>query len=107
MFRHKLPLAVAASPAMRYGFDRDDLPNPASYYRDELPGLKIRGEWGSACCPFHDDRNPSFAVNLASGFYRCHACNETGRDVLAFQMARYGQDFRQAAQALGAWRGPL
>lgn len=107
MFRHKLLLAGAANPAPRRCFDRADLPDPARYYRRELPNLKTRGAWGSACCPFHDDRNPSFAVNLASGFYRCHACNETGRDVLSFQMARYGQDFRQAVQALGVWKGAL
>lgn len=106
MFRHRLDLGGAASPsrAMQGGhFDRRRLPAPIDYYRRELPELRIRGDWASACCPFHPDRHPSFAIHLGSGSYLCRACGARGRDVLAFHMARYGQDFRTAAEALGAW----
>lgn len=37
--------------------------------------------WGSeatACCPVHDDRNPSFSVNLRSGLWCCFACGASG-----------------------------
>lgn len=31
-----------------------------------------------ACCPFHNEEHPSFAVNLDIGFFVCHACHERG-----------------------------
>lgn len=31
-----------------------------------------------ACCPFHDEEHPSFAINLDLGFFLCHACQERG-----------------------------
>ena len=33
-----------------------------------------------ACCPFHDDRNPSFSFS-SEGLYHCHACGKKGNAV--------------------------
>ena len=36
-----------------------------------------------ACCPFHHERTPSFAVNQSEQFYHCFGCGESG-DVVKF-----------------------
>lgn len=85
-------------------FDRSRLPDPFHYYIRELGLLKTHGIWVKARCCFHDDHVPSLSVNLKTGQFKCFACGASGGDVLAFQMLRYGQDFKNAAKALGAWR---
>ena len=84
--------------------DRSQLPDPAQYYTRELACLKRRDRWASALCCFHDDHSPSLSVNLETGAFRCFACGACGRDLIAFQMSRYQQDFRLACKALGAWK---
>ena len=46
-----------------------------SIYRELLPSneFKGRGSWKSTTCPLHDDRNPSFGINVGHGGWRCHA----------------------------------
>ncbi|WP_080747101.1 CHC2 zinc finger domain-containing protein [Comamonas thiooxydans] len=34
--------------------------------------------FATACCPFHDEKNPSFSVNKVSGSFVCFACGEKG-----------------------------
>lgn len=34
--------------------------------------------YATACCPFHNDKNPSLSVSLATGSFRCFACDESG-----------------------------
>jgi hypothetical protein len=85
-------------------FDVDMLPDPLVYYRAELKLFKERGDWAKALCPFHNDRNPSFAVHLPSGGFHCFACRIRGRSIVTYRMKRYGETFREAAIALGAWR---
>lgn len=87
----------------RNKFHRDFLPTPLDFYRQELERLKIRGQWGQGLCPFHEEKNPSFSVNLQTGFFKCHSCGAKGPDIIAFQQQRYHQDFKEAAQSLGAW----
>lgn len=42
-------------------------------------------------------------VNVASGAFKCMACNVGGGDVLAYHMQANGLEFVDAAKALGAW----
>lgn len=87
-------------------FHRELLPLPFWYYSERLVKFKenrFKGK-ATACCPFHDDKHPSFSVNLTTGAYRCYSCGESGKDVLDFQMNYYRQDFKDAAKELGAWR---
>ena len=83
-------------------FDRNHLPDPASYY--EAEGLKLdgRGKWRTTECKFHGGSD-SMRINLASGGYCCMNCGEKGGDVLAYHMATHGLEFVDAAKALGAW----
>ena len=83
-------------------FDRNHLPDPASYF--EAEGLKLdgRGKWRTTECKFHGGSD-SMRINLASGGYCCMNCGEKGGDVLAYHMAVHGLEFVDAAKALGAW----
>lgn len=56
-----------------------------------------RGSSRTACCPFHEDRNPSLSVDISRGFYNCHSagCGATG-DVLTLLQSAYHISFREA-----------
>jgi DNA primase len=55
-------------------------------------------------CPFHQGKNPNFAVNPRTGFYHCFKCNESG-DVITFVRKRMGLDFVDAVKFVGARSG--
>lgn len=44
---------------------------------------KGQNHWG--CCPFHNEKTPSFSVNEQKGFYHCFGCGEHG-DIISFVM---------------------
>lgn len=69
-------------------------------------GLRLlgRGEQRQACCPFHDDRRPSLAVNLAKKVFFCHACGETG-DLITFVVRHQGCSPLEAACRIAGWCG--
>ncbi len=41
------------------------------------------------CCPFHEDRTPSFSVDDSRGSYHCFGCGASG-DVITFLMQVWG-----------------
>ncbi|RYG57968.1 DNA primase, partial [bacterium] len=45
-----------------------------------------------ACCPFHDEKTPSFNVSRDKGFYKCFGCGEAG-DVFKFVQKIENVDF--------------
>ncbi|MDK8253623.1 MAG: DNA primase [Dialister micraerophilus] len=45
--------------------------------------LKKKGRSFWACCPFHQEKTPSFSVSPDKGFYHCFGCNESG-DIVSF-----------------------
>ncbi|HLH13406.1 MAG TPA: DNA primase, partial [Solirubrobacteraceae bacterium] len=51
------------------------------------------------CCPFHDERTPSFHVRPEEKRYHCFGCSESG-DPFTFVMLTEGLDFRGALEAL-------
>ncbi len=85
-------------------FDKAALPSSIEYFAGIGNPLHGRGAWRDAMCPFHGDTRPSLRVKVETGSWRCMACGAHGGDVLAFEMQRTGRGFRDAAQALGAWR---
>lgn len=54
-----------------------------------------------ACCPFHHERTPSFAVNQGDQFYHCFGCGVSG-DVVRFVQEIESTDFMGAVRILAA-----
>ena len=66
--------------------------------------LRKAGKEFAACCPFHEDRTPSFRLNPDSGLWFCHGCG-VGGDILTFIERAEGLDFRGAFARLAAIAG--
>ena len=62
-------------------------------------GLKRAGKNFTACCPFHQERTPSFFVNPERRSYKCFGCGVWG-DGLDFVMRMDGLGFLEAARHL-------
>ena len=62
----------------------------------ELYGIEVSRN-GMACCPFHDDHNPSMKVN--EDYFYCFGCGATG-DVIDFTARLYDLSPREAAEKL-------
>lgn len=60
-------------------------------------------EW-KACCPFHDEKTPSFTVNDEKGFYHCFGCGVHG-DVISWLTDQRGLPFMDAIKELAAIAG--
>lgn len=58
--------------------DIDNIVNYKIEYEKYLDKTKIAGNRMTALCPFHDDKNASFSVDLKTGKYTCFACAEKG-----------------------------
>ena len=66
--------------------------------------LKKAGREFKACCPFHDEKTPSFTVSPAKGFYHCFGCGEHGT-ALSFLMKYDHMDFVEAVESLAGMMG--
>ena len=58
--------------------------------------------WG--CCPFHNEKTPSFSVSEDKGFYHCFGCGEHG-DIISFVMKSENVDFKTAISELADMAG--
>jgi DNA primase len=61
--------------------------------------LKKAGQNYSACCPFHNEKTPSFSVSPTKQFYHCFGCGVHGT-AISFLMEYSGMGFRDAVQEL-------
>ena len=52
-----------------------------------------------ACCPFHDEKTPSFTVSPNKQFFHCFGCGAHG-SAIGFLMAHAGLGFREAVEDL-------
>jgi DNA primase len=57
-----------------------------------LVRLKKTGKNYSACCPFHNEKSPSFSVNREKQFYHCFGCGASG-NALSFVMQHEHREF--------------
>jgi DNA primase len=70
--------------------------------RERVPELRRAGALWVACCPFHQERTPSFKVDPRRGLWRCYGACGTGGDVISFVMTANNVDYVEALQILGA-----
>ena len=61
--------------------------------------LKKKGSNWTACCPFHNEKTPSFAVSPAKGIYKCFGCGKAG-DSIKFIMDIEGLSYGEALRHL-------
>lgn len=66
-----------------------------------IPLLKKTGTNYMACCPFHQEKSPSFSVHPTKQFYHCFGCGANG-NALSFVMQYDRLDFLDALENLAA-----
>ena len=64
--------------------------------------LQRAGSRWKACCPFHQEKTPSFVVNPASNSCHCFGCGKGG-SVFKFIMEMENLSFPEAARMLARW----
>lgn len=66
--------------------------------------LKKRGTSHTACCPFHQEKTPSFHVITKKQFYHCFGCGASG-NAISFAMNYLHQNFAEAVETLATRLG--
>ncbi|MCL2133396.1 MAG: DNA primase, partial [Bacteroidales bacterium] len=66
----------------------------------DFVSLKKRGVNYLACCPFHNEKTPSFSVSAAKGIYKCFGCGKAGNAV-SFVMEHEHLTYVEALKYLG------
>ena len=66
--------------------------------------LTKAGHEFKACCPFHNEKSPSFTVNDAKGFYHCFGCSAHG-DAIRWMTDQRGLTFMDAVKELASEAG--
>ena len=61
--------------------------------------LKRSGSRYKGCCPFHDEKTPSFVVSPTMGIYKCFGCQKGG-NAIQFVMDIENLNFVEAAKSL-------
>ncbi len=74
-------------------------PNILAVFENFYPEQKLRrsGKATLACCPFHGENHPSFAMYEETNTYFCFACGEKG-DSFNFIMQMENIGFKEAVQ---------
>ena len=60
---------------------------------------KGSGKYLWACCPFHDEKTPSFSITPDRGIYKCFGCGKSG-DSINFIMEHDGLNYIEAIRHL-------
>lgn len=66
--------------------------------------LKRAGKNHQACCPFHDEKTPSFTVSQQKQFYHCFGCGANG-SAIGFLMEYMNMGFVEAVEELASRAG--
>ena len=74
---------------------KNDIVDVASKYLT----LSRRGNNFWACCPFHNEKTPSFSIKQDAQFYKCFGCGESG-NVISLVMKMENVDFLTAIEIL-------
>ncbi|MGJ8482632.1 DNA primase [Pseudoalteromonas sp. SYSU M81236] len=68
---------------------------------DSKVGLKKAGKDYQACCPFHNEKTPSFTVSQDKQFYHCFGCGANG-NAISFVMEYDKLEFVDAIEELAS-----
>lgn len=71
---------------------------------DAYVPLKKGGKNHHACCPFHDEKTPSFTVSQQKQFYHCFGCGANG-SAISFLMEYLHMDFIETIEDLASRAG--
>jgi DNA primase len=71
---------------------------------DARVALKKAGREYKACCPFHNEKTPSFTVSQAKQFYHCFGCGVHG-NAISFLMDYEHLEFVEAVEELAHMAG--
>lgn len=71
---------------------------------DSRVSLKKAGREYKACCPFHDEKTPSFTVSSVKQFYYCFGCGASG-SAISFLMDHDNMSFVEAVEELASRTG--
>ena len=71
---------------------------------DSRVKLKKSGSNYMACCPFHEEKTPSFSVNQEKQFYHCFGCG-AGGNMISFLMDYERLDFPRCIETLADLAG--
>lgn len=84
----------------------DELKNRADIIRiiEPYAPLKKKGANWMGCCPFHQEKTPSFSVNPSKGFYKCFGCGKGG-SAFNFVMEIEGLNFPEAIKRVAEISG--
>ena len=84
----------------------DELKNRADLVRiiEPYAPLKKKGANWMGCCPFHQEKTPSFSVNPSKGFYKCFGCSKGG-NAFTFVMEIEGLNFPEAIKRVAEISG--
>lgn len=71
---------------------------------NDFVSLKKRGSNYIACCPFHNEKTPSFNVNPSRQIYKCFGCGKAGdavKFIMDIENIGYGEALRYLAKKYG------
>ncbi len=71
---------------------------------DSMVPLQKKGREYMACCPFHDEKTPSFTVSPQKQFFYCFGCGESG-SAIDFVMKYQNLGFIEAIEDLASRAG--
>ena len=75
----------------------------------DFVSLKKKGVNFMACCPFHNEKTPSFVVSPAKGLYKCFGCGKGGNAVtfvMEHEKLTYVEALKWVAKKYGIMQAP-
>lgn len=84
--------------------DRSSLPHPLSYLINQGLLQSNHGEYAMIKCPVHkggQERNPSMAVYMPQGNFKCFSCGAKGGDIVDLHRLITGNNFSSTVKELG------
>ena len=66
----------------------------------EKVALSKNGANYKGLCPFHNEKTPSFVINIAKESFKCFGCGVSG-DIFSYIMEKYKVDFKESLMIAG------